>query len=54
MCLSFVRQAGGVVRGLRNTEFVLKAGKGQVVCGHERIVTELCEALATADNRATL
>lgn len=50
----FVRQAGGVVRGLRNAEFVLKAGKGRVVCGHERIVTELCEALATADDKTTL
>ena len=42
-------QARGVVRGLRNEEFVLKPGKGQVVCGSERVVDEVCAALAAAD-----
>lgn len=42
-------QARGAVRGLRNEEFVLKPGKGQVVCGGEKVVDEVCAALAAAD-----
>ncbi|CAM9873562.1 unnamed protein product [Pylaiella littoralis] len=47
-----VREARGVVRGLRNDEFVLRPGKGQVVCGSERVVNEVCAALAAADDGA--
>eukprot|EP00903_Cladosiphon_okamuranus_P006100 g6010.t1 len=49
--LVIVREARGVVRGLRNDEFVLKPGKGQVVCGSERVVDEVCAALAAADGK---
>ncbi|CAM9170978.1 unnamed protein product [Hapterophycus canaliculatus] len=42
--------AGGVVRDLRNAEFALRPGKGQVVCGSERVVSEVCAALAAADS----
>lgn len=38
-----------MVQGLRNDEFVLKPGKGQVVCGSGRVVDEVCAALAAAD-----
>lgn len=51
LLLPFLYQAGGVVRGLRNEEFVLKPGKGKVVCGNERVVAEVCDALAAADGR---
>lgn len=37
------------MRDLRNSEFVLRPGKGQVVCGSERVVSEVCAALAAAD-----
>ncbi|CAM9234012.1 unnamed protein product [Choristocarpus tenellus] len=47
-----VKEAGGVVRGLTNKEFELKPGKGQVVCGHDTIVTEVCDALGAADAMA--
>eukprot|EP00752_Nemacystus_decipiens_P007559 g6752.t2 len=47
--LVIIREARGVVRGLRNEEFVLKPGKGRVVCGCERVVAEVCAALAAAD-----
>lgn len=40
------------MRGLRNEEFVLKPGKGQVVCGSEKVVDEICAALAAADDAA--
>ncbi|CAM9654638.1 unnamed protein product [Ectocarpus sp. 12 AP-2014] len=49
--LVIVREAKGVVRDLRNSEFVLRPGKGRVVCGSERIVNEVCAALEAADNR---
>lgn len=38
------------MRGLRNEDFVLKTGKGQVVCGSEKVVEEICDALAAADS----
>lgn len=44
-----VTEAGGIVRGLRNEYFALKVGPGQVVCGHDQIVGEICDALAAAD-----
>lgn len=37
------------MRGLCNEDFVLKPGKGQVVCGNEKVVAEVCDALAAAD-----
>ncbi|CBJ32877.1 RecName: Full=Inositol monophosphatase 2; AltName: Full=Inositol-1(or 4)-monophosphatase 2; Short=IMPase 2; Short=IMP 2 [Ectocarpus siliculosus] len=49
--LVIVREAKGVVRDLRNSEFVLRPGKGRVVCGNERVVNEVCAALEAADNR---
>jgi len=46
-----VKEAGGVLRGIDGGEFVFKMGQGDLVCGNERIVEEVMEAVKEADRK---